>query len=99
MTAALGQVPPPLIDQLKVGGRLVMPIGPAYTTQQLTVVEKTGLGTITTRTAGLVRFVPFTRSQDKKPIDVEFLEHTCAVASLLEHFCLRIRRSVNSNGL
>ena len=64
VTAALGQVPPPLIDQLKVGGRLVMPIGPAYTTQQLTVVEKTGLGTITTRTAGLVRFVPFTRSQD-----------------------------------
>ena len=64
VTAALGQVPPPLIDQLKVGGRLVMPIGPAYTTQQLTVVEKTGLGTITTRTAGLVRFVPFTRSKN-----------------------------------
>ena len=64
VTAALGQVPPLLIEQLKVGGRLVMPVGPAYTTQQLTVVEKTGLGTITTRTAGLVRFVPFTRSQD-----------------------------------
>ncbi len=40
VTAALGQVPPPLIAQLKVGGRLVMPVGPAYTTQHLTVVEK-----------------------------------------------------------
>ena len=40
VTAALGQPPPPLIEQLKVGGRLVMPVGPAYTTQQLTVVEK-----------------------------------------------------------
>jgi protein-L-isoaspartate(D-aspartate) O-methyltransferase len=64
VTAALGQVPPPLIEQLKVGGRLVMPVGPAYTTQQLTVVEKTGPGKTTTHAAGLVRFVPFTRSQE-----------------------------------
>jgi len=64
VTAALGQVPPPLIDQLKVGGRLVMPVGPAYTTQTLTVVEKTGPGQTTTRAVGLVRFVPFTRSKD-----------------------------------
>ena len=64
MTAALGQVPPLLIEQLKVGGRLVMPVGPAYTTQQLMVVEKTDPGKTTTRAAGLVRFVPFTRSQD-----------------------------------
>jgi len=64
VTAALGQIPPPLIEQLKVGGRLVMPVGNAYTTQQLTVVEKTSLGKTTARAAGLVRFVPFTRSQD-----------------------------------
>jgi len=64
VTAALGEVPPPLIEQLKVGGRLVMPVGSAYTTQRLTVVEKTGPGQTTTRAAGLVRFVPFTRSQD-----------------------------------
>jgi len=64
VTAALGQVPPPLIEQLKVGGRLVMPVGPAYTTQQLTVVEKIAPGKTTTRSVALVRFVPFTRSQN-----------------------------------
>ena len=64
VTAALGQIPPPLIEQLKVGGRLVMPVGPAYSTQQLTVVEKTAPGKTTTRSVALVRFVPFTRSQD-----------------------------------
>lgn len=64
VTAALGQVPPPLIEQLKVGGQLVMPVGAAYTTQQLTVVEKTAVGKTTTRAVALVRFVPFTRSQN-----------------------------------
>ena len=63
VTAALGQIPPPLIEQLKVGGRLVMPVGPAYTTQQLTVVEKIAPDKTTTRSVALVRFVPFTRSQ------------------------------------
>ena len=64
VTAALGQLPPPLIEQLKVGGRLVMPVGPAYTTQHLTVVEKIAPGKTTTRAVALVRFVPFTRSQN-----------------------------------
>jgi protein-L-isoaspartate(D-aspartate) O-methyltransferase len=63
VTAALGE-PPPLIEQLKVGGRLVMPVGPAYTTQQLTVVEKIAPDKTTTRAVALVRFVPFTRSQN-----------------------------------
>jgi protein-L-isoaspartate(D-aspartate) O-methyltransferase len=64
VTAALGQPPPPLIEQLKVGGRLVMPVGSGYTTQQLTVVEKIGPGKTTTRAVTPVRFVPFTRSQN-----------------------------------
>jgi protein-L-isoaspartate(D-aspartate) O-methyltransferase len=64
VTAALGQIPTPLIEQLKVGGRLVMPVGPAYTTQHLTVVEKTAPDRTTTRAVALVRFVPFTRSQN-----------------------------------
>jgi protein-L-isoaspartate(D-aspartate) O-methyltransferase len=64
VTAALGQPPPPLIEQLKVGGRLVMPVGPGYTTQHLTVFEKIAPDKTTTRAVTLVRFVPFTRSQN-----------------------------------
>src|SRR5258708_2690682 len=56
VTAALGELPPPLIEQLKVGGRLVMPVGPAYTAQNLTVVEKIAPGKTTTRAVALVRF-------------------------------------------
>jgi protein-L-isoaspartate(D-aspartate) O-methyltransferase len=64
VTAALEHVPPPLIEQLKVGGRLVMPVGPAHAIQQLTVVEKITEGNTKTRSAMLVRFVPFTRSRN-----------------------------------
>jgi len=64
VTAALEHIPPPLIEQLKVGGRLVMPLGSAYATQQLTVVEKIAAGETKTRSMMLVRFVPFVRSRD-----------------------------------
>ena len=60
VTAALEHVPPPLIEQLKTGGRLVMPLGPACATQQLAVVEKIAPGETRTRSVMLVRFVPFT---------------------------------------
>lgn len=61
VTAALGHVPPPLIEQLKVGGRLVMPVGEPGASQQLSVVEKIAEGKTKTREIGLVRFVPFIR--------------------------------------
>jgi len=64
VTAALGHVPPPLIEQLKVGGRLVMPLGPADAPQQLTVIEKIAPSETRMRSTILVHFVPFTRSQD-----------------------------------
>ena len=64
VTAALGHVPPLLIEQLKVGGRLVMPLGPANAPQQLTVVEKIAPSETRIRSIILVQFVPFTRSQD-----------------------------------
>jgi protein-L-isoaspartate(D-aspartate) O-methyltransferase len=62
VTAALGEIPPPLIEQLKVGGRLVMPVGAEHGTQHLTVVEKIAPDKTTTRAVAPVRFVPFTRS-------------------------------------
>jgi protein-L-isoaspartate(D-aspartate) O-methyltransferase len=63
-TAALERVPPPLIEQLKVGGRLVIPLGPTHAPQQLTVIEKIAPSETRTHSTIFVRFVPFTRSQD-----------------------------------
>jgi protein-L-isoaspartate(D-aspartate) O-methyltransferase len=64
VTAALDHVPPPLIEQLKVGGRLVMPLGSAHAPQQHTVIEKTAPSEMRTGYITLVAFVPFTRSRD-----------------------------------
>ena len=61
VTAAIGHVPPLLLDQLKVGGRLVMPLGPPDNVQYLTVVEKTAPNETKGRIVMLVRFVPFVR--------------------------------------
>ena len=64
VTAALEHVPPPLVEQLKVGGRLVMPLGPTQGRQQLTVIEKIAPSETRMRSIILVHFVPFTRPQD-----------------------------------
>ena len=40
VTAAPEQIPQPLIDQLKAGGRLIVPVGPRFTVQQLQLIEK-----------------------------------------------------------
>ena len=64
VTAALEHVPPPLIEQLKVGGQLVTPLGPANAPQQLTVIEKIAPSETRIHSTIFVRFVPFTRSQD-----------------------------------
>ena len=64
VTAALGHVPPPLTEQLKVGGRLIMPLGLAYAPQQLTVIEKIAPSERRIHSIIPVKLVPFTRSQD-----------------------------------
>ena len=69
VTAALGHVPPPLIEQLKVGGRLIMPLGPADAPHQLTVIEKIAPSETQTRSIILVQFVPLTRSLSAGTID------------------------------
>ncbi len=60
VTAAASHVPPPLVKQLKPGGRLVIPVGSAFMTQQLLLVEKTKNGEVVTRQIAAVRFVPLT---------------------------------------
>ena len=61
VTAATEHVPPPLVEQLKEGGRMILPVGSPFFTQTLMLVEKTG-GQVTTRSLIPVRFVPFTRA-------------------------------------
>lgn len=60
VTAAASHVPPPLIQQLKPGGRMVIPIGSRFMTQQLLFVEKSDEGTVSTRQVMPVMFVPLT---------------------------------------
>ncbi len=60
VTAAASHVPPPLIKQLKPGGRMVIPVGSHFMTQDLLLLEKTADGEIITRQYGAVRFVPLT---------------------------------------
>jgi protein-L-isoaspartate(D-aspartate) O-methyltransferase len=62
VTAAADHVPPPLVDQLKPGGRMVIPVGGRFAVQYLTLVEKSATGEIKTYQLLPVRFVPFTRS-------------------------------------
>jgi protein-L-isoaspartate(D-aspartate) O-methyltransferase len=63
VTAAPDHVPQPLLDQLKPGGRMVVPIGPVRSTQQLQLIEKTPSGDLRTRTLAPVRFVPLRRNE------------------------------------
>jgi protein-L-isoaspartate(D-aspartate) O-methyltransferase len=60
VTAAADHIPPPLIAQLKPGGRMMIPVGSRFMTQQLVVVEKDSNNTVTTRLILPVRFVPLT---------------------------------------
>jgi protein-L-isoaspartate(D-aspartate) O-methyltransferase len=61
VTAAPETVPPPLIQQLKVGGRLVIPVGEENRVQWLQVLKKRPDGTISTTDVLPVQFVPLTR--------------------------------------
>lgn len=64
VTAAADHVPPPLIDQLKPGGRMIIPVGSPFAVQHLTVIDKAETGEVTTRQVLPVRFVPLTRADE-----------------------------------
>jgi protein-L-isoaspartate(D-aspartate) O-methyltransferase len=61
VTAAAHQLPPPLIQQLKPGGRMVVPVGSGFALQHLMLVEKDADDRVRTRQTLPVRFVPLTR--------------------------------------
>ena len=60
VTAAAGSIPPPLIAQLKPGGRMVIPVGAPFLTQTLMLVTKDASGRVATEQILPVRFVPLT---------------------------------------
>ena len=60
VTAAALEIPPPLIAQLKAGGRMVIPVGGQNQVQQLKLVAKDDTGKVTIKDILAVRFVPLT---------------------------------------
>ncbi len=64
VTAAAEYIPPPLVEQLKEGGKMIIPVGSPFQVQQLMLVEKNEGGQISTRSLMPVRFVPFERSEE-----------------------------------
>ncbi|MFV1957582.1 MAG: protein-L-isoaspartate(D-aspartate) O-methyltransferase, partial [bacterium] len=58
VTAAADHIPPPLIDQLAPGGRLVIPLGGPFSVQQLVLVTKDSKGRVEEKPIIPVRFVP-----------------------------------------
>jgi len=60
VTAAASHIPPPLIQQLKPGARMVIPVGAPFQVQSLMLVEKQADGTVIQWNMGMVRFVPLT---------------------------------------
>jgi protein-L-isoaspartate(D-aspartate) O-methyltransferase len=58
VTAAAGFIPPALVEQLKPGGRMVIPVGSVYGIQNLILIQKDGAGEVRTRNLLPVRFVP-----------------------------------------
>jgi len=60
VTCAAGHLPPPLWEQLKPGGRIVIPIGGPFEVQRLVVVTKTPDGQRQSKTVTSVSFVPMT---------------------------------------
>lgn len=65
VTAGAEYIPQPLIDQLRVGGRMIIPVGPHNKVRQLVLVSKKK-NKIVKKNVMAVRFVPFTREWPQK---------------------------------
>jgi protein-L-isoaspartate(D-aspartate) O-methyltransferase len=60
VTAAAPGIPPALVEQLRAGGRMVIPVGPRHGDQELVLVTKDATGEVTQRNVLSVAFVPLT---------------------------------------
>lgn len=68
VTAAASHIPPALLEQLRPGGRMVIPVGPAYSAQQLLLLEKDAQGQTRTQDILAVAFVPL---RDEQPAEAQ----------------------------
>ncbi len=64
VTCAPDHIPQPLVDQLAVGGRIVIPVGSQQGSQELVLVSKGANGELTQKSLMPVRFVPLTRDDE-----------------------------------
>jgi protein-L-isoaspartate(D-aspartate) O-methyltransferase len=65
VTAATNHIPPKLLEQLKPGGHLAIPLGNPFAQQQLVVATRDHAGRVTTQKVLAVRFVPLTGDAQK----------------------------------
>lgn len=63
VTAAVDEPPPPLVEQLHPGGRMVIPLRRGSGYEELVVIRKNSDGSLAERVIFPVRFVPFTRDR------------------------------------
>ena len=60
VTAAASHIPPPLLQQLKPGAKMIIPVGSQFSTQQLVLITRSDNDEFITRQVLPVRFVPLT---------------------------------------
>jgi protein-L-isoaspartate(D-aspartate) O-methyltransferase len=66
MTSAIDHIPEPLVEQLAVGGRMVIPVSYSSEVQELIIIEKQMNGQLKRINLIPVQFVPLIRSKDEK---------------------------------
>ena len=64
-TAAAGRIPPPLLEQLKPGGRMILPVRGRFGYEYLELITKDKKGKILRKNVMPVRFVPMTGEVQK----------------------------------
>ncbi len=67
VTCAADHIPPPLVQQLKPGGNMCIPVGTVFQTQQLVLVTKRKDGSVRSKSVLPVRFVPLVRPGQDAP--------------------------------
>ena len=66
VTAAPEEIPQNLVEQLKPGGRMILPVGPQRSGQDLLILEKDEAGNVNTQQSLPVRFVPMVRERNQQ---------------------------------